>query len=299
MALPLDTTIWRGMQVCHPAEWELSTASVFGEDGRCGFSDRAYERLDVRWRPLKYVPDIETMVMKHRQRLEKETELSNLTQAPPEWRGLMRKAPQGATIIHAGRFFQTQRLMVEAMLVWPQQRDADAEHAILESITPRAIQDGRHTWQAMGIEMTAPGDYDLYESNAEVGRVKWVFRREAMKEPSFTVQRIAMPEYWLKGSLADWLGRQLPADQTIVEQGPVNCCGHTGEQLLSRGVIGKFASLRGRRRLRHDWAWQCPIERRVYHVTFVQEGRDEELDLPEAFAIRCCRPAPVVVRSGS
>ena len=297
MAAKLDNTIWRGMQVCHPADWELSTASARGDDGRCSFSDRAYERLDVRWRPLKYVPDMAAMVVKHRDRLEKETELSDLSEAPPEWKGLLRKTPAGGVVIHAGRFFQAQRLLAEVMLVWPSGRDVALERAVLQSIEPQGPQDNRKRWRAMGIEMTAPCDYDVFETAADVGRVKWTFRREALKEPSFTIQRIALPEYWLNEPLAAWLPKQLPPGHEVVDSGPTPCNGHDGQQLLSRCSLGRLSALRGRVRVRQDWVWQCPIERRVYHAAFMQDGKEADFDPPQEFGIVCCRPTPVVAGS--
>ena len=66
--MEFDLTCWRGMGIKHPPSWELSTASALGEPGRCAFSDRLYQRLDVRWKSLKYVPNLDLMLKKHRRK---------------------------------------------------------------------------------------------------------------------------------------------------------------------------------------------------------------------------------------
>ena len=54
------------MEIGHPPDWELSFACEPDAPGRCSFSDRYYQRMDVRWRELKYVPDLDKMLDKYR-----------------------------------------------------------------------------------------------------------------------------------------------------------------------------------------------------------------------------------------
>ena len=66
--IPTERTCWRGLSVEHPAAWELSLASGAGEPGRIGFADRRYTRLEVAWREVDFVPNLELMMDKYRQR---------------------------------------------------------------------------------------------------------------------------------------------------------------------------------------------------------------------------------------
>ena len=111
--MEMHQTCWRGMWIQHPTEWELSHASRLDQPGQCTFTDPAYQRLDVRWRPLTYVPNLQLMLTRYRKHESRddETELIDLTGAPPEWLGVVRRTPQ-AWIVHAGRFFREARLLV-------------------------------------------------------------------------------------------------------------------------------------------------------------------------------------------
>jgi len=294
MQRELERTLWRGMEIGHPPQWELAVASGVDEPGRTAFADRYLHRLDVRWRPLKYVPNLDKMLERHRRKADKDQKLklSDLTGGPPEWRGVVRQTP-GGTVVHAGRFFREARLLVEAAVVWPKKRNRVLENAVLASIRPQGQEKAkRRDWQAMGLSLTAPEGFELRTSAAKVGKVRWEFDTGRRNGPQLTVERIALPEYWLTAPLREWLGEQLGGEWKQVRQDPASFGPHRGERLLSRVKLGPLDSLRGRRRLRVDAAWQCPVEGRVYHVSYVKTCRAEELSLPAGFAVRCCRAVP-------
>ena len=296
MAVELDRTCWRGMEIGHPVDWELSLASSLDSPGRCSFSDRYYQRLDVQWRPLTYVPQMDRMLDKYRARKEKKTTFHDAPHLPAEWHGLARKTAK-AWILHAGRFFRERRLLVEVTILWPDKRDKAAERAILASIAAQDPDAPARTWRASGIEATISGDWELVSGSAQVGRVRWEFRprkkRRGPRRAVLTVERIAAPRYWLDEPLRDWLTDQLPQYSRTIHRGGVQVNAHPGEQLTSRTRIATLPSLRGIRRLRLDVAWQCPIEDRVYHVSYSEPSRRDELVLPEHFQVRCCRPVRV------
>ena len=83
MTIRLERTSWRGIRVDHPAHWELAWASGPDEPGRLTFADRYYHRLEVRWRPLRFVPNLDMLLDKYR-RKEKDdaTEILELTSPP-------------------------------------------------------------------------------------------------------------------------------------------------------------------------------------------------------------------------
>jgi len=272
----------------------MAVASGYGEPGRCAFADRRFHRLDLRWREVKKVPNLKLMLEKHRLDAEGEArQLSPLSGAPREWHGLVRQAPPG-TVIHAARVFPDQHLLVEATVVWPERRDAALESAILASVGLDCSPD-RRLWQAMGISLELSPQFDLRSSDSTIGRVKWEFAADRKSDPQLTVERLAMPEHWLKGAaLLDWLVDQLPPRQEVIEQGLVTMGNHRAHRLISRGKTSALASLRGLQRLRLDLAWQCPIEDRIYHLTACQVSRERHLDLPGEAHVTCCRPVPEV-----
>ena len=102
MTTELERTCWRGMQIGHPADWELSLASALDAPGQCSFSDRYYQRLDVRWRPVTYVPDMDRMLDKYRTRKGKKTAFHDAGHLPDAWRGLACKI-EGATSRRSSR----------------------------------------------------------------------------------------------------------------------------------------------------------------------------------------------------
>ena len=293
--MELEQTCWQGMWIEHPPQWELSQASGADKPGRCIFSDRRYQRLDVQWRPLKYMPNMELMLARHRhnERKDDKFEVADLIGAPEEWAGIVRKTAEGP-IVHAGRFFHEARLLTEVTLIWPGGRDRRVENAILSSIRPAPPEGGVQRWRAMGIDMSVAGAYGLSTSNTRVGRVKWEFRPAAKTAQVLSLERIALPQQWLTMPLRDWLVEQLPSGQKAVRQDACVFNNHRGEQLISRGKISTVSSFRGLKRMMLDVAWLCPTEGRVYHLRLIQPSRSEEISMPDHLRVACCRPAPVV-----
>ena len=118
MSVELAETVWRGMRMGHPGDWEPIRLSLPGTRHRCIFADRRHQRMEVLWRPLTHVPKLEVMLEKYRARYDKKDCLQELGTVPPEWLELKRKGPDGM-IVHAGRFFRDRRRLVEVTLVWP------------------------------------------------------------------------------------------------------------------------------------------------------------------------------------
>lgn len=293
MTTELDRTCWRGMEIGHPADWELSLASSQDSPGRCSFSDRHYQRLDVQWRPLTYVPDMDRMLEKHRTHKGKKTEFRSAGNLPSAWRGLVCKI-DGAWVLHAGRYFAERRLLAEVTMLWPGKRDKAVEQSILGAMSAQDTCAATQRWRASGIDATVGSEWDLVTCTSKVGRVSWEFRpRKKMGHPRgsvLTIERIAAPAYWLDEPLAEWLEGLLPERSRTINRGPMQFNSHPGERLTSSTRLAIFSSLRGIRRLRLDIGWQCPTEDRVYHVSYARPSREDDLTLPEHFEVRCCEP---------
>ncbi len=282
------------MLVGHPAQWELTKSSgPEDETGQCVFADRLHERLDVRWRPVKHVPNLEKMLAQHRKSALKDAGnvVVDLEDAPEPWEGVVRKN-DNSCVCHAGRCFKEQRLLVETTIVWPDSRDKELEHAILASIAPENEDSGDRRWEALGIRMSLGVDFDLHRTASRVGLVKWVFATETPSDGELTVERFAMPDTWLKTSLRDWLEQELAPEHRIVRQDPFTVNSHRGEQLTTHRRIGTVSALRRRRQVRLTRTWICPVEGRLYRVTFEKVSRDEEIEPPESLRVLCCGRAP-------
>jgi len=288
------------MQIDHPHNWELSVASGIDEPGRLKFVDRLYERLDVRWKPLTYVPDMDRAVEKFRPNADRSSrklsggqgaKVSSLSGAPEPWRGVVRKLTQG-TVVHAGRFFRNVRWLVEITMVWPRRRNTELERAILSSVQAHDPDAATRAWQASGLSLELSRRFELRTNRARVGRITWTFTTHAKRGPELIVERLAMPKYWLRQPLREWLVEELPESHQVVRQAVADFNSHRGQILISRGRLGTVAKLRGLQEIRLDAAWQCPREGRVYHVRLTEISRDQEISLPPDLKIHCCRAAP-------
>jgi hypothetical protein len=221
-------------------------------------------------------------------------ELSPLTDAPGGWHGLVRREPEG-TVVHAGTFFESAGCFVEAAVVWPEQRDADVERAVLEGIAPCDADAPDRLWQALGLSVRIDAGYDLLRHSSRVGRVIWDFAADPKRGPHLTVRRLAMPQHWLRAPLGDWLPSQIPGDYKETERLDRTVNEHPGAEVVSIGRARPADRLRRRRRLRLDLAWLCDVESRVYHVTCTEASRRRRPDLPQPFAVQCCRAVRVPV----
>jgi len=282
------------MEIAHPGDWELAVACGLGEPGRCTFVDRRYQRLEVVWRPLKHLPDMDLMLSKYRKKAaDSEDFLDVVGNLPEPWRAVLRRAGKGR-MVNAGAFFRQERLLAEVTMIWPDRREAGLEREILSATHPAAPAGATHRWQALGIRADVPAEFDLHRNDARPGRVAWTFRRSEKARDVLLIERLAMPDQWLRGPLRDWLARELPDGFRAFRQEPKNCGPHRGEVLISHRKIGTLAALRGRRSVRMDLAWLCPQENRLYHVSYTEPTRQEETQAPAGLAVHCCRGAVAV-----
>ncbi len=291
-----EQTSWRGIQVDHPAHWELAWASGADEPGRLTFADRYFHRLDLRWHPLRFVPKLDLLLTKYRQgKKGEEVEILELDSCPSPWQGVLRRSEQG-DVLRAVRFFRDRRQLVEATVVWPESRDNEIEARILASVRPQEAQPGgRLLWQAMGLSMSLGQEFLLQQHSAKVGHIRWEFavgKKKALRE--LFVERIALPEFWLDKPMREWLEKELPSEYEPLRREMVTIGRHRAERLISSAKAGRLAFLRSVRQCRLDLGWLCPTESRVYHVTYRLISPDQDIALPETFELTCCRPFPVV-----
>jgi hypothetical protein len=290
--------------VDHPADWEIAVACGPDDPGRLTLTDRRYYRLDLKWKPLRFVPNIDLMLTRHHKRDQNDQrQITPLATAPPPWKGVVIKT-ESSRIVHAMRYFTDPRMLIEASLIWPGRRDAAVESAVLASIEPASDRKGLRLWQAMGMSVTCPSRYDLRKFDPKVGRIQWDFSamRTADKADKsagvLRVERIALPDRLLNGrGVGDWLSDELgPGARTLNRKRRADLP-HAPEEIVSASPAPIGARLRGFQEVRLDLAWMCPVESRVYHVQLSQRRLDDQIELPGGFQVACCRPVPGVAVS--
>lgn len=281
-------TCWRGLGLMHPADWEPAALSGPEEPPKCILVDRRFERLELQWQDLQRPPDLEGMYDR-RDRSEQAYPTARLT-GVPGWKGLVRKE-ETRTVVEAGRYFTGAACLVQAVMIWPQRRDHDLERTVLTSVAP--LREGANRlWQAVGLKVEVPAEFELARASGRVGHISWEFRKAGRGKMGVSVERIAMPGAWLKDPIREWLAGQVPKGFKAIRDAEVACGGHRGVEIHSRRGPLPTGAL-GRRVHRLDRAWQCDRERRVYRVSCW--GRSAgEIDLPPGLKVHCCLSIPQV-----
>ena len=295
----LETTIWRGVEIRHPADWELAVASPAGKEGQCVFTDRTWQRFDVTWQRLPSIPSMDLLLEKfrseHLKRVGKgaEADLVALSSAPSGWQGFRQTTEQG-TITRAMRYDEATTTLLEASVLWPAGRDRRLENELLSEIRLHQPDSPTWRWRAMGLDVELASHFELRVNTPQAGKIHWEFEAQPSGDQTLLVERISVPEIWLKGSLAEWLPKQTPYRSIVLNQRAITVNGHRGQEILSRSPVGRFGSWRGLYHVRLEQAWVCEGENRLYRLGLAQTSRDENLSLPESFRIHCCQPSPAI-----
>ena len=292
MERDLEQTIWRGIALEHPPDWELVSATAGQQPARCVFADRRYERLKVQWRSMAFEPQLKKML--EEKALKQERDFKTVSNLPPGWHGIEEKVSDGL-VVHAGRFFQETSLFMEAILLWPVlgKRDRRLENSVLSGMGPAPDQpDGRTLWRAMGLRVKTDPQRQLLKTMLDGGHQAWAFGSRPDRPADLGVRRIALPKYWLHAPLEDWLKLQLDDEWKIENLRRTTCNGHTAARMTSSRQAGARDRLGGRRRLRTDLAWQCSREERVYHVQYEETRAGHDLRIPDDLEVACCAPSP-------
>lgn len=283
-SMDLERTSWRGWTVSRPPGWELTRAVAVGEPWIMAFGSEGRERMRVQWRPLSYTPDLRRAIG----RRETEPGTHDISGLPAGWQGTGSCQGSGH-VTHAGRFFEGPRMLVEAMLAWPEGRDERLERAILEAVGPEPVRAGAVVWRAMGISAAIPSGFSLTDFRAEAARVEWRFRSES--GVSAVVDRLGVPRYWLQTSLAEWLEANVAPGFSLLRAAPTRVNGHPAAEVLCVGPSRGLDRLRGRRVIRREVAWLCPAEERVYRLQCEAVARRPVLEFPAGLSVECCAPA--------
>jgi hypothetical protein len=277
-------TSWAGIQLDHPADWELFRLVRKADRWRFGLTDRHHQRVDMRWRKLGYKPNLDKMLERHQEK-EKKAKTTPATGLAEGWRGTVRQV-EGGCVVNAGKFIEQGGILVEMIIVWPGKRDQNLENTILRSVRHVDVENGRKLWQAMGLKAHVGQEYDIIEYKAEVGRVELVFGK-SKKGPRVAIERIAMPKYWLKGSLTGWL-KAREEKWTVLETGKQNVRGHDAAILKAAAKGLMVDSILLKKKVKAEIAWLCDKEQRVYRVSCLATQRGKDISVPDDVEVVCC-----------
>lgn len=308
-------TCWRGIELNHPPAWEITATTAGTTPARLIFSDRYSERLTVQWRKLNAMPDLKRVLDRQRNR---DTTIEEATDLPSGWVGTVQPLDQESTpkqpeetkiekkysaetdkkgrkktaltqsvITHLGRFFQEDGILIEVILSWPDSYDKSLEAVILESIKPIPANLKNVMWEGMGIRADVPKSYTIESIGSQNGLMEWNLSDTPKR--ILKIQRMALPDYWLKSSLSAWLKNEVAKEVDITNVRDIEFNGHKAVEIISRQRTALLKRLIGWRNYRVDIAWLCELENRVYRMQHTTSRHAGKAFIPHDMQIICCR----------
>ena len=306
-----DATIWHGVEIRHPGDWEVTVASAPDADqGQCVFADRYWQRLDVQWRRLTGRPTMNILLEKfrsdHIKRVRKvkadgddpKADLTPLDAPIGDWDGFLIDTA-GGNMLRVLRIDEEENMLLEASVFCPKgRRNTALEREVLAGITPLPSEDSLDRWRAMGLDVTLDKSFKMTLNRPMAGEIHWEFEDKAEGYSPLIVERMAMAEHVMGRSLPDWMPQQLPANSTVVSQFAETINGHLGQTIISHAPYGRLGGVKVNRNVRIETAWVCPMENRLYRLCRQRITDQETVELPDPLIVLCCRPSPAVVPLG-
>ncbi len=204
----LVTWIWRHITMALPPDWEMLQFSTEFTRGRCAFADRHQFRAEVSWRTVRGEPDYQRMVNDYVHRLEHEKKLTESERSRRAgWHGFYGRI-QGAQTSRFGRYLPEVGCLVETVFLWPEQRDAALEGALLGAIHTIPPDDHQQKWRAFGMEVQAPRASAIEGCVVQPARAEFSFTNPKTGN-MWQFGRLGMVPSWYDGDLETWLKRSL------------------------------------------------------------------------------------------
>ncbi len=289
----METWVWRNLRLELPEDWEMLQFSRNPEAGRCAWADRYQFRLELSWQAAARPPDMERLVSDYMAKLRTTGAMPDARRCDAAgWRGI-RGHEGGMLTSRFSRHFAPERCLVEAVFLWPEgeghpkarlrTEGLAEEERILESVAAEPERaDGLRRWRAFGMDLLASKGLALHDCSVEPALARMAFGdgRGGAQE---TFLRLGLVCEWLKGSIADWLRQQRPADVEVLSEERSERAGHA----VAAVVGARKPALFRRGSAYVAAAWQCPRDKRVYCASFSGTSACE----PNALAGRrlaCC-----------
>lgn len=250
-ALPWEETLWNGIALSHPADWEMLQFSRNTTQGRCAFADRHSFRLELNWRRVSAPPDWDRMWSDYRSRLLQDGTTPGDSLSQGEWQGL---AATGTT--RWSRYFPDHGLLLELVFIWPDTRDSALESNVLESCMPALPNHGR----AFGMDWLTPDHWQLAKGDIKPAQASLTFH-DPGHACELRLSRQGLVSVWLTDSLHEWLMKQIGTCTPISPAAIHDEAGHSVTRLEASQAEPMRPWLM--RRIAAA-AWICPTDGRLY-----------------------------------
>jgi hypothetical protein len=259
---------WQGFELKLPPDWECVKFSRNRAKGECGLADRHGPRMSVFWSAVRPGANVEIIVKELVRHVKKSggknAEVAEW-QVPMPWRGFVMKGEEELAVAVAQ--FPESGFLAKLQFV-RRKNDNQHEIPILKSLR---WQDARRPWRwcAFGCRVTLPSEFLLKECEVLPGRATLTFGTSGWKAARVRVQRLAMPETFLKGrKLSDWYAGTLPDGYKIEASQDGTVRGHAAAKIDSKVRLKPWQTLLRHRRTSKAYVWICEREARMYCAEF-------------------------------
>lgn len=279
--------VWRNLRFELPRDWEMLQFSRRSETGSCLFADRHAYRFELNWRRVAGAPDFARMLDDYARQLAPETpgQVVRVQQAP--WLGLAGTF-EGVATSRFGRFLPGEKYLVEAVFLWPRERDLPLERQVLASLDELPRDEQWQRWRAFGLDCRGSAGLELQTCEVQPAAAHLVFAPKGNSLRTEDFSRWGMVEHWLRTGVEDWLAARRPRQATQIATGQRRLGDHQ-VYFVSARVPGR---LLGRCHYQAA-AWVCPRDRRLYCVATVTERPLEQRQAPlVGHRLRCCAELP-------
>lgn len=272
--------IWRHHAFSLPSDWEMLQFSTDFKRGRCAFANRYQFRFEINWSMVKGEPDYDRMLSDYTSKLEQQKSLTDTELLKKNgWYGFWGFINDEMTS-RFGRYYKETGCLMECVFLWPDERDAALESAILSNISaiPTDIH-GHQRWRAFGLDMRLPPTAIIEKCTAQPARTVFSFSNPKTGA-IWEFSRLGMVKSWLKTDVENWLSRTLDADRSSLRF--THQQRHGADVVHASGTF-KPAGLHLRRGKVESAAWICPEDGRLYHVAkrTRQTNPNDELPIDE------------------
>jgi hypothetical protein len=287
--------MWRNFSMEMPADWELLQFARNPEQGRCAFADRYQFRLEFSWRTANRAPDVGQVMNEYEKAFREQRTLRESVQSlgVAGWKGFRAPLADGTLSSRFGRYFDSPRLLTEAVLLWPQPLfDVALEETLLSSIMYLPPADnGTQRWKAFGMDLLADAAYGCEEVNVRPAYARFRFADTHTEGVGQLFERFGMVNEWLHESLEEWLNTRLPPGLLERTVRIVDREGHRRYRIEGK-ITPKtaFSRLRKPNTFRLE-AWICPNDNRLYLIACISPpaagGAKAKKD-PAGGVMACC-----------
>jgi len=290
---------WLGLRLDVPAQWEIVRHSLGTLKGGLTFVDRRKQRLQVRWTACRKPPLIEKMLDDHTARqLKQDAGAAIEPVGLGRWAGRVRDMGRDVQLTRAALFDAQHSVMLEAIMSHYVEEQT-LRDTVLDSLSLEQPMDRATRWQAFGVAIENPPDFQAVSATINAGEAGFVFHQ--VNEPGgdkarpgrATLARMGMADGWFRGDLTKLLEAQNPKLDFAFNEVVLDTK-QTGADRRVTAVRAKCVEagprikrLAGRLRTRRDLLWHDETANAVFHIhTLSFEKAPVE---PDAFALRPAR----------